>query len=258
MSTLRTWLANPLRRRWFTVVVAGALIVAALAAGRLSPGTPAWSVLMLAATAVAAPEIALRAFRDLRNRQVGIELLVTIAVVGAVIIGELWEAAAVTFLFTLGGALESLTLSRTRNALKALLALAPATAIVLRDGQQVEVDPSEVASGELVLVKPGGKVPVDGEVVEGNAAVDESSITGESMPREKTMADQVFAGTAVSDGTVTVRTTGAGADTTLARIIHRVEEAQEAKAPAQRFMERFSRWYTPAVVVLAVVAYAAS
>jgi Zn2+/Cd2+-exporting ATPase len=189
---------------------------------------------------------------------VGIELLVTIAVTGAVIIGELWEAAAVTFLFALGGALESLTLSRTRNALRELLALAPATATVLRDGRQVVVDPAEVATGELVLVKPGGQVPVDGEVVEGSAVVDESSITGESMPREKTPQDNVFAGTVVRDGTVTVRTTGTGADTVLARIIDRVEEAQEAKAPAQRFMERFARWYTPTVVLLAVLAFGIS
>src|SRR5690606_23212209 len=216
------------------------------------------SGLMLAATAVAAPEIVVRAFRDLRNKVVGIELLVTIAVTGAVLIGELWEAAAVTFLFALGGALESMTLSRTRNALRELLALAPTTATVLRDGRQVVVDPGEVTTGEVVLVKPGGKVPVDGRVVDGGAAVDESSITGESMPIEKGPGDDVFAGTVVRDGTVTVRTTGAGADTTLARIINRVEEAQEARAPAQRFMERFARWYTPGVVLLAVLAFAVS
>ncbi len=261
MNAVRAWLANPARRRWVTVAVSGALIVSALLAGRLLAepvGATAWSGLMLAATAVAAPEIVVRAFRDLRNKVVGIELLVTIAVTGAVLIGELWEAAAVTFLFALGGALESMTLSRTRNALRELLALAPTTATVLRDGRQVVVDPGEVTTGEVVLVKPGGKVPVDGRVVDGGAAVDESSITGESMPIEKGPGDDVFAGTVVRDGTVTVRTTGAGADTTLARIINRVEEAQEAKAPAQRFMERFARWYTPAVVMLAVLAFAVS
>src|SRR5690606_38802164 len=108
-----------------------------------------------------------------------------------------------------------------------------------------EVDPSEVETGELVLVKPGARFPVDGTVSEGAASVDEASITGESMPVEKTAGDRVFAGTVVADGTVVVEATGVGADTTLARIIHRVEEAQEAKAPAQRFMERFARWYTP-------------
>lgn len=260
MRTLLLRFGDPVRRRWTVVAGTGFLIGAGLLAEGLTHDSGArWSVgavLLMAATLVAAPGIAVRAIRDLRNRQVGIELLVTIAVVGAVLIGEVWEAAAVSFLFVLGGALESLTLSRTRSALKELLALAPTAAIVLREGKQHEVDAALVGPGDLVLVKPGGKIPVDGVVVDGFAAVDESSITGESMPREKAQDDEVFAGTVVRDGTVTVRTTGAGADTTLARIIHRVEEAQEAKAPAQRFMERFARWYTPGVVALAAISFA--
>jgi Cd2+/Zn2+-exporting ATPase len=245
---------NPLRRRWTVVGVSAALIVAALLAG----GGTAWSVLMLAATAVAGTGIAVRAVAALRVRQIGIELLVTIAVLGAVAIGELWEAAAVTFLFTFGAALETLTLSRTRGALRELLSLAPVSATVLRDGRQVEVDPADVLAGEHVLVKPGGKVPVDGVVADGGAAVDESSITGESMPREAAAGDRVFAGTVLTGGAITVAATGVGADTTLARIIHRVEAAQDAKAPAQRLMERFASWYTPAVVALAALAWAVS
>ncbi len=247
---------NYARRRWLVVGVSAFLIVSAGLAGWVWPGTLWYTVGMLVATAVAGYGIARRALADLRNRVVGIELLVTIAVAGAIPIGVVWEAAAVTFLFQLGSALEVLTLSRTRKALGALLDLAPTVAVVLRHGKHVEVDPSDVENGELVLVKPGTRFPVDGRVAEGAASVDEASITGESMPVEKTINDRVFAGTVVADGFVVVETTEVGADTTLARIIHRVEEAQEAKAPAQRFMERFAKWYTPGVVALAVVAFA--
>jgi Cd2+/Zn2+-exporting ATPase len=180
---------------------------------------------------------------------------VTIAAVGAIAIGEFWEAAAVTFLFLLGAYLETRTLQKTRRALQDLLDQAPLTAIVLRDGRQVEVVAGEVLVGETVLVKPGAKLPVDGEVVDGRAAVDESAITGEPMPVEKQVGEQVFAGTVSQDGLLRVRATGVGADTTLARIVRRVEEAQEAQAPTQRFIERFARWYTPAIIGLSVVAF---
>ncbi len=255
MPALVNRMRRPLTRRWVAAGTSAALIAVALSLDGTAGGGPAWAALMLAATAIAGTGIAIRAARALRVRQIGIELLVTIAVTGAIVIGELWEAAAVTLLFTLGAALETLTLSRTRGALRALLALAPVTATVVRDGRQVEVDPSAVITGERVIVKPGGKLPVDGVVAEGAAAVDESSITGESMPREVTGGDRVFAGTVLTGGSLGVTATGVGADTALARIIHRVEEAQDAKAGAQRLMERFARWYTPGVVALAAATY---
>src|SRR5690606_10625967 len=157
-----------------------------------------------------------------------------------------------TFLFAIGHALEAATLDRTRSELAELVAVAPDTAVVLREGVQVEVPAGAVVSGETVLVKNGAKVPVDGEVVGGKGALDEASITGESLPVEKTVGDRVFAGTIATAGFLQVRATGVGADTTLARIIHRVEEAQDAKAPTQRFMDRFSAWYTPGIMVLAL------
>ncbi|MBK5224888.1 MAG: cation-translocating P-type ATPase, partial [Acidimicrobiia bacterium] len=211
---------------------------------------------LIAATLVAGRPIALRAVRDLAVRRIGIEALVTIAVIGAFGIGELWEAAAVTFLFSLGGALERATIGRTRRALTRVFELVPETATVRRDGREVVVRPGEVVPGEIVIVRPGAKVPVDGEVVAGRAAVDQSSITGESMPVEKDAGQPVFASTIVSGGVLEVRADRIGGDTALAHIIHRVEEAQEAKAPAQRFIERFARWYTPGIVVLAFTAYA--
>ncbi|MCZ7666820.1 MAG: HAD-IC family P-type ATPase [Chloroflexi bacterium] len=135
------------------------------------------------------------------------------------IIGEYWEAAAVTFLFLFGAYLEARTLNHTRQVLQGLLALAPTTAIVLRSGQQTEVMPHEVVIGETVLVKPGAKVPVDGRVIDGRSAIDESAITGESIPVEKTAGTAVYAGTVNQAGLLKVAATGVGADTTLARII---------------------------------------
>ena len=242
------------RGPWAIPLLSGLLIAAAFLARPWS--RPAFDLGLVAATLVAGRPIAVRAISDLRIRRIGIEALVTIAVTGAFLIGELWEGAAVTFLFALGGALERATIGRTRRALAHLFELAPESATVRRDGREVTVAPDEVRPGEIVIVRPGAKIPVDGEVVAGRAAVDESSITGESIPVEKDIGHRVFAGTVSSGGLLEVRATSVGSDTTLARIIHRVEEAQEAKAPAQRFIERFAAWYTPAIVVLAAGAYA--
>ena len=145
-------------------------------------------------------------------------------------------------------------MNKTRSALAELVAVAPDTAVVMREGEQQEVPAHLVKMGEIVLVKNGAKVPVDGQVVAGTGALDEASITGESIPVEKSKTDQVFAGTISRGGFLQVLATGIGADTTLARIIHRVEEAQDAKAKTQAFIDRFSTWYTPAVMVLALVA----
>lgn len=247
-------LHRALRHGWATPVAAAALIAAALVSQGPANAEGTGQVLMVAAAVVAGGPIAVRAARAVRARTIGIELLVTIAAAGAVVIGEYWEAAAVTFLFAVGGALEAATLGRTRRALSDLLDLAPTVAVVLRDGEQVTVAPEEVAVGETVLVKNGARVPVDGEVVDGQAAVDESSITGESIPADKHPGSPVYAGTVSRGGFLTVRATGVGADTTLARVIHRVEQAQEEKARAQRFVERFARWYTPGITILAAVA----
>ena len=236
-------------------MLSGGLIAAAFAADYFFGLKVIFNLCMAAAAIIAGWEIALHAFTNLRNRYVSIELLVTIATLGAIWIGEYWEAAAVTFLFTFGAYLEARTLGQTRKILSGLLDLAPSTAVVVRDGKQVEVLPDEVEPDEIVLVKPGTKIPVDGDVVDGRSTVDESAITGESMPKEKGAGNSVFAGTVNQGGLLRVHATGIGADTTLARIIHRVEEAQDEKAPTQRFIERFARWYTPFIIGLSIVAY---
>ncbi|HJA37844.1 MAG TPA: cation-translocating P-type ATPase [Candidatus Brevibacterium intestinigallinarum] len=274
MFAVRTWV----RGTWFVPVVSGILILASFAVERLAGGAwnaalgPQWWVdagehahgsghvftfanaLMLAAAIVAGYGIVVKAVRAVLVKFISIDLLVSIAAIGATVIGNFWEAAAVTFLFAVGHALESGTMNRTRSALAALVAVAPDTAVVLRDGDQIEVPAHQVRMGEIVLVKNGAKVPVDGQVVAGAGAIDEASITGESIPVEKTKSDHVFAGTISRSGLLQVLATGIGADTTLARIIHRVEEAQDAKARTQAFIDRFSKWYTPAVMVLALAA----
>ncbi|GAA4888621.1 cation-translocating P-type ATPase [Tessaracoccus lubricantis] len=237
--------------RWAIPAVSGALIITALLLGQVAPAVGEY--FMLAAAVVAGAPVVKKAWHALRVKVIGIDLLVAVAAIGAIAIRNYWEAAAVTFLFALGHALENATLAKTRSALAELVALAPTTAIVIRDGEQVEVPARTVGVGETVIVKNGGRVPVDAEVVSGQAAVDEAAITGESIPVEKSAGSEVYAGTIVADGFLTLRATGVGADTTLARIVHRVEEAQDAKARTQQFMERFSKWYTPGIIVLSVV-----
>jgi Cd2+/Zn2+-exporting ATPase len=255
LESIRAWWGDPRRRRELLTGISGALIAAALVADYLLRRQDWAGVLMIAAAILAGSDIAGRAFFSLRRRHVSIELLVTIAAVGAIAIGEYWEAAAVTFLFLFGAYLEARTLRHTRRVLESLLDLAPATAVVSRDGLQIEVLPHEVRPDEVVWVKPGAKLPVDGTVVDGLSAVDESAITGEPIAVEKTVGDEVYAGTINQAGLIKVRATGVGADTTLARIIRRVEEAQEEKAPTQRFIERFARWYTPAIIALSGAAF---
>ena len=250
MNKVQTWLHG----RWAVPVVSGLLILASVATSRIWENQLWGDLLMVAAAVVAGTPVVKKAWSALTARVIGIDLLVSIAAIGAVIIGEYWEAAAVTFLFAIGHALEDATLNKTRSALAELVAVAPDVAVVLReDGEQVEVPAHEVELGATVLVKNGAKVPVDGKVTGGTGALDEASITGESIPVEKTTGDQVFAGTISTGGFLQVKATGVGADTTLARIIHRVEEAQDAKAKTQKFMDRFSSWYTPAIIVLAVI-----
>ena len=251
MNKINQWING----RWAVPGLAGLLILASFTASRGLGITTAAQLLMVAAALVAGLPILRNAVNALLVRNISIDLLVSIAAIGALIIGEYWEAAAVTFLFAIGNALEAATLNKTRAALAELVAVAPDTAVVMRQGEQVEIPATEVAMGEVVLVKNGAKVPVDGEVIAGNGALDEAAITGESMPVEKAKGDHVFAGTISRGGFLQVLATGIGADTTLARIIHRVEDAQDAKARRQKFMDRFSRWYTPGIIVMSLLAW---
>ena len=216
------------------------------------------AVLVILAAVVGGYDVAKKASYTLRSGTVGINILVTLAAIGAIVIGEYWEAGAVVFLFALGNYLEARTMSKTRNALQELLEMTPDTAVVRRNGEDLEVPAREVEPGETVIVKPGTKVPVDGEVTDGESAIDQAPVTGESAPVHKSASDEVYAGTVNQEGALEVATTDTGSDTTLERIVRRVEEAQEAKAPTETIIERFAKYYTPAIIVLAVGTYAST
>ena len=210
-------------------------------------------VIMVLGTIIAGYNIFKSAIVSLRYKVVGIDLLVSIAAIGALIIGEYWEAQAVTFLFTFGDFLESLTLEKTRNSIRSLMDLAPDMARVRRNGEEVEISPDDVIYGDLVVIRPGEKIAVDGKVVEGSAYVNQAAITGESMPISREPGDEVFSGTIVDSGYIIVTAEKVGEDTTFARILHMVEEAQDKKAGSQKFLEKFAAWYTPAIIVLSIV-----
>ncbi|WP_150272702.1 heavy metal translocating P-type ATPase [Paenibacillus tepidiphilus] len=212
-------------------------------------------ILMITAALSAGYPIMKNAIQALRYRILGIEALVTIAVIGAIMIQEYWEAAAVTFLFILGSYLEARIIEKTRSSLKALMDLAPAMATVMRNGIEVKEYPDQVIQGEIVLVRPGENVPVDGTIRSGQATINQAAITGESVPVSKEKGAQVFSGTIIEHGYLEIIADKVGNDTTFARILNMVEEAQESKAPTQKLIEKFARYYTPAIFILAIIVY---
>lgn len=242
-------------RKTTLLIAAASLIVLGWAAVWIVDLPLLFDGLMIAATLLAGSDIGRRAWQGLRNKHTNIDLLVSIAAIGGLAIGVYWESAAVTFLFLLGGWLEARTLNKTRSTLKELINLAPDTAIIIKDDEHEEIPARNVKKNALVLVKPGGKIPVDGAVESGSTTVDESAVTGEPLSAKKQEGAQVCAGTINQNGRIYVRTNKAGGDTTLAKIIRRVEEAQEEKAPTQRFIERFASWYTPGIVGLSIASY---
>ncbi|MEE6209294.1 cation-translocating P-type ATPase [Salarchaeum sp. III] len=243
-------------RKAIVTATSGLLYGSGWSLGYLTSFEMASAAILVLATIVGGYDIAKTAYHEVTSRTLGIKTLVTLAAIGAIVIGEYWEAAAVVFLFSLGSYLEGRTMRKTRTALQELLEMTPDTATVRRDGELQEVPAREVEAGEVVVVKPGGKIPVDGEVVDGESAVNQAPVTGESAPVHKADGDEVYAGTVNQEGALEIRTTGAGSDTTLERIIRRVEEAQEAQSPTESLIDRFAKYYTPAVIVLAIGAYA--
>jgi Zn2+/Cd2+-exporting ATPase len=213
-------------------------------------------VAYFAAAALGARFVVIKAWFAVRNLRPDMHLLMTVAVIGAMIIGEWFEAATVSFLFALSLALESWSVGRARRAIAALLDLAPPTAHVLRpDGSEAVVPVGEVRLGSRFIVAPGERIPLDGRVTDGASAVNQAPITGESVAVEKERGAEVFAGTINGDGALTIRATKAANDTTLARIIQMIEEAHARRAPSEQWVERFARVYTPAVMGLALLIF---
>lgn len=241
-------------RKKQVVILTGFLLVAGLILGWMDVGV-ARDIFLLLATLVAGIPIMTKAIQSLRLKIISIELLVTIAVIGAVIIGEYIESAAVTFLFLLGVYLESRTLEKTRSSLKTLLDLAPLQARILQNGEKVMVAAEDVEKENIVFVHPGEKIPVDGKVLSGNASVNEATITGEAVPVSKKRDDTVYSGTILDSGYLELEATRTGDDTTFAKIIQLVEEAQETKAKTQKYLEKFAGYYTPLIIALAILVY---
>ncbi|RKQ34753.1 heavy metal translocating P-type ATPase [Oceanobacillus halophilus] len=213
-----------------------------------------WSLIIASILGVA--PIAIQAYQALKVKVVSIDVLVTIAVVGAVLIQNYEESAIVTFLFLFGSYLEQRTLNKTRSAIKELTELAPESALKqMENGEFEEVDVDDVDEDDILLVKTGAKVPVDGTVLIGEGHINEASITGESVPVGKKVGSEVFAGTILENGTIQIRADRVGEDTTFGRIIELVEEAQDSKSEAERFIDRFSKYYTPAVLILGFIVW---
>ena len=246
--------AAPAKKNWWPLALAGGVATASEVVHFAGLG-PDWLVALLAVAAILM--CGLNTYKKgwiaLKNRNLNINALMSIAVTGAVLIGQWPEAAMVMVLFTLAELIEARSLDRARNAIRGLMDLAPPRATVQQaDGSWQELDVQDIGLGAVVRVRPGERISLDGEVVGGSSTVNQAPITGESLPIEKGVGDPVFAGTINEAGSLEFRVTAAARDTTLARIIHAVEEAQGSRAPTQRFVDQFSRIYTPLVFAFAL------
>ena len=260
---MRAWLEHeePLigterqgRVRQILVAASGVALALGLALEMLAPaaGRNAAVALFVVALMSGVAVTIRRAWTAVRVRSLDINVLMVIAAIGAAVIGQWAEAATVVFLFAVAQALEARTLERARSAIRALMDLTPGEALVrdVTGERRVAVDAVDI--GAVIVVRPGEKIPLDGEVAAGHSEVNQAPVTGESLPVEKAPGDRVFAGTINGHGALDVRVTRHRRDTTLARIIHLVERAQSQRAPAQTLVERFARVYTPAVIALAL------
>ena len=257
---MRMWLEHEeprasgpdVRARFWLTVGSGVALAAGLAATAFDLVLPA-ALSFAVGALVGGVYPARRAVTAIRTKTVDINVLMVIAVAGALALGEWLEASSVVFLFALAQWLEARTLERARQAIRALVDLTPREAIVKRGGIEHRAAVETIAVGEVVLVRPGDKVPLDGRIVAGHSDVNEAPMTGESLPVDKGPGDEAYAGTINGRGALELEVSRIGPDTRLARIIHLVEAAQARRAPVQSFVDRFARIYTPAVIVLAVL-----
>ncbi|WP_102124887.1 heavy metal translocating P-type ATPase [Deinococcus planocerae] len=234
------------------VLLTGGLLVLALLFSLVAPGFAFWAY--AAATLIGVWPLLLKALASARlGEPFTINTLISVAAIGAVAIGEAAEGSLVVFLFAIGELLEGIAAGRARAGIRALAALAPKTALLLEGTQTREVPVEALQVGQSVRVQPGGRVPADGTITQGDSNLDDSPVTGESVPVHKSVGDTVYAGSINTDGVLTVRVERGASDNTIARIIHLVEEAEASKAPTARFIDRFSRWYTPAAMLVALL-----
>jgi len=245
-----------LRKKNEITLISGLLIAMAFTSRFAFENMEVFTISLIIASILGVAPIALQSYQALKVKVVSIDVLVTIAVVGAFLIQNYEESAIVTFLFLFGSWLEARTLNKTRSAIKELTEMAPEVAEKQNEkGEFVEVDLDEVDEDDILRVKTGAKVPADGTITLGEAHINEASITGESLLATKKKGLKVFAGTIVENGTIQIQADRVGEDTTFGQIIELVEEAQDSKSEAERFIDRFSKWYTPAVLVFAFIVW---
>ena len=245
-----------LRSKNQITLISGILIVTAFISKFAFNNIEVFTWGLIIASIIGAAPIAIQAYQALRVKVVSIDVLVTIAVLGAFFIYNFEESAIVTFLFLFGAYLEQRTLNQTRSAIKELTEMAPESALKqMENGEFEEVEVDEVDEGDVLLVKTGAKIPVDGTVLTGEGHINEASITGESVPVGKKEGSQVYAGTILENGTIQIVADRVGEDTTFGKIIELVEEAQDSKSEAERFIDRFSKYYTPAVLIFSFIVW---
>lgn len=229
------------------------LIVGMMVSFHYAETHPAAIALFAIAIVIGGADMFKTGIKNLVRFEFDMKTLMTIAIIGAAIIGEWREGAVVVFLFAVSEALEAYSMNKARQSIRQLMDIAPPTAIVKRDSEQLELATEDIIIGDILLVKPGQKIAMDGQVLSGFSTVNQAAITGESVPVRKTANDEVFAGTLNEEGALEVTVTKLVGDTTIAKIIHLVEEAQAEKAPSQKFVDKFAKYYTPAIIVLAIL-----
>lgn len=244
----------PFYKRRQTIETAASLvllIIGIIVSFRTSEGDPLAIGLFAGSMMVGGYHMFGTGLKNLMKFQFDMKTLMTIAIIGAAIIGEWREGAVVVFLFAISEMLESYSMNKARQSIRGLMDLAPSRALVQRDGVLIELETEEIRIGDTMIVKPGQKIAMDGTVARGESSVNQAAITGESIPAAKQPGDEVFAGTMNEEGALEIIVTKRVEDTTIAKIIHLVEEAQAEKAPSQQFVDRFAKYYTPAIIVIA-------
>ena len=248
-TSTTSWWRKP---KTLATILSGAFLLPAIILEWNGAGEEVLMPLYLAAILLGGYHVAKSGLYGLKSFTMDTNFLMTIAAVGAVAIREWGEGAMVVFLFSLGNALQAYTLDKTRHSIRALMDLAPREALVRRNGQEIQLSVEEIAINDVILVKPGERIAMDGTVTNGVSSVNQASITGESIPVEKQPGDLVYAGTVNENGALEITVTKLAADSTLAKIMHMVEEAQTQKAPLQQFVDIFAKYYTPAVIIAAL------